>query len=81
MFSSKTGWFAVVLVFLGTVTAANVIPAETAFIAAKFGPDAAQAFGLLVTLVSAFVAKLAYSTHGEEKIVEAVKGTGTLPSA
>jgi hypothetical protein len=66
VFQSKTGWGAVLLTILGALTAADVLPLVSAFLTEAVGEKAAHAFGLVLTIAGAVVAKLSHSTPPDE---------------
>ena len=61
MFSTKTGWFAVLVTILGYLTATDTLPILTAFINTNFGAHAGQIVGSTLALVGLLVAKVSHS--------------------
>lgn len=58
MFQSKTGWVAVLVSVIGALTAADVMPVLSAFLADALGPKVAHLIGAALTLVGTVTAKL-----------------------
>lgn len=62
MFSSKTGWFAVLVSIIGALTAVDVLPFITTFLDGAVGAQAAHVVGSLLTAIGVVVAKLSHPT-------------------
>ncbi len=58
MFRSTTGWVAVLVTLIGTLTATDVMPLVSAFLLDTFGAKVAHTVGALLALVGTITAKL-----------------------
>jgi hypothetical protein len=58
VFQSRTGWAAVAVTIIGTLTAADVMPLLSAFLLDAFGAKVAHGIGAALTLAGAITAKL-----------------------
>lgn len=61
MFSSKTGWVAVLVSLLGALTATDTLPMVTTLLTSVAGAHTAQAVGTFLTVAGAIIAKLSHS--------------------
>lgn len=58
MFRNRTGWAAVAVTVVGTLTAVDVMPLLSSFLSDTFGAKIAHGVGALLTLAGAITAKL-----------------------
>lgn len=58
MFRSRTGWVAVLVSVIGALTAVDVMPILSAFLAETFGAKIAHGVGAALTLIGTITAKL-----------------------
>lgn len=59
MLHSRTGWFAVLITIIGALTAVDVMPLLSTFLAETFGAKVAHSVGALLAVLGAVTAKFA----------------------
>ena len=58
MFQSRTGWMALVLAAVGTLTTADMMPLVSELLVAAIGPEKAHLIGVALAVVGGVVAKM-----------------------